>query len=184
MNVNQMTLQDLQSLPISFGKAKLGQTFEEAFKDQAWTKWCVSHYEHSQKIELVKFLRFVSLQITEGAAGSLRIFLPKTFQSLKMMICFAVRTTSRRNKHGDSKSTCHPRTLTWWRNDPQPEAVAFLVSAAKNQKTEVKMSTLTEQEKKMFVEAKKRNCKAGLTHRLCARYSVTKYQKAVLLSAG
>ena len=41
-----------------------------------------------------------------------------------------------------------------WRNDHHPEQFAFLVSAAKKQKTEVKMTTLTSKEKQQFVEAK------------------------------
>ena len=42
------------------------------------------------------------------------------------------------------------------RNDPNPEQVAFIVSASKKQKTEVKMSTLTSEERKLFEEAKQK----------------------------
>lgn len=35
--IEQLTLADLQKMPIAFGKANLGLTYEEAFQDQSWT---------------------------------------------------------------------------------------------------------------------------------------------------
>ena len=66
-----------QDAPIAFGKAKLGQAIEQAFQDQAWTKWFASTYEGSQKIERVKFLRYVQLQVEESASNQ---SLPMTTQ--------------------------------------------------------------------------------------------------------
>lgn len=47
------------------------------------------------------------------------------------------------------------------RNDPQLEEFAFVVSTAKRQKVEVKLSTLTPQERQLFVEAKGKEIQVG-----------------------
>lgn len=68
--IDQLNLAQLKNMPVPFGKAKLGSTYEEAFQDQSWTKWFVSHYENCQKPERLKFLRFVNLRrrLSEGSA--------------------------------------------------------------------------------------------------------------------
>ena len=63
--LEQMTLPQLQELKISFGKAKLGQSYEQAFQDQSWTKWFIQTYETSPKPEHRKFIRFVTLKLEE-----------------------------------------------------------------------------------------------------------------------
>lgn len=63
--IEQMTLPQLQELKISFGKAKLGQSYEQAFRDQSWTKWFIQTYETSPKPEHRKFIRFVTLKLDE-----------------------------------------------------------------------------------------------------------------------
>ena len=59
----------LKDMTIAFGKAKLGKTFAEGFEDQSWTKWFVTTYEKSQKIEHLQFLRYVSLRVEESASS-------------------------------------------------------------------------------------------------------------------
>ena len=65
LQIEQMTLPQLQELKISFGKAKLGQSYEQAFRDQSWTKWFIQTYETSPKPEHRKFIRFVTLKLDE-----------------------------------------------------------------------------------------------------------------------
>ena len=38
-DIEQLTLSALKTMPIAFGTAKLGMTFDEAFQDEGWTKW-------------------------------------------------------------------------------------------------------------------------------------------------
>ena len=67
--VDQLSLDDLKGMKITFRKAKLGQPYEEAFHDQKWTKWFVQTYESSHKLERVKFLRYVNLKVSEGSTS-------------------------------------------------------------------------------------------------------------------
>ena len=65
-DIDQLPMSTLKTMTIKFGKAKLGQSFEEAFQDQGWTKWLVATYENSKKTEHRTFLRYVSLRVEEG----------------------------------------------------------------------------------------------------------------------
>lgn len=59
--------------------------------------------------------------------------------------------------------------------DPHPEECAFLVSAAKRQKTEVKLSTLREEEKQLFKDAKEKEIQSWLdTQTVC---KILRHQK-------
>lgn len=49
------------------------------------------------------------------------------------------------------------RDVDIWKNEPAPTDMAFLVSAAKKQKTEVKLTSLTAREKQLFLEAPKQS---------------------------
>ena len=49
--LDNIPLSRLKAMPIAFGKAKVCQTFEDAFMDQSWTKWFVKTYESSPKLE-------------------------------------------------------------------------------------------------------------------------------------
>lgn len=57
----------------------------------------------------------------------------------------------------------------WKKNDSHPEELAFLVSAAKKQKTEVKLATLTPQEKQQFLEAKNKAIQSWLDTKTACR---------------
>ena len=58
--------------------------------------------------------------------------------------------------------------IQMWRQDPQPAELAFLVSASKRQKTEVKLSNLTPAERKLFDEAKAKEIQSWLdTQTVC-----------------
>ena len=60
------------------------------------------------------------------------------------------------------------RDIDHLRNDPNAQEMAFIVSASKRQKVEVKMSTLTHAEKKLFQEAKEKEIQSWLdTQTVC-----------------
>ena len=60
------------------------------------------------------------------------------------------------------------RDIDMLRNDPDPTAFAFLVSAAKRQRSEVKLSTLTSTERQLFDAAKEKEIQSWLdTQTVC-----------------
>ena len=65
-NLEHMTLDQLAGQKIDFGKAKMNQTYEEAFLDLEWTNFMVTRYEKSDKPAHQKFLRYVKLRIQSG----------------------------------------------------------------------------------------------------------------------
>ena len=50
--IRLMPVEVLAKDKISFGKAKIGQPFPEAFKDSAWTAWFIWTYEKSTKPDI------------------------------------------------------------------------------------------------------------------------------------
>lgn len=54
--------------------------------------------------------------------------------------------------------------------DPRPEEMAFVVSAAKRQKTEVTLSTLSPAERKLFDEAKDKELRSWLDTQTVCRF--------------
>ncbi len=56
-----------------------------------------------------------------------------------------------------------PQDIERWRSEEQPHQMAFLASAAKRQRSEVKMHQLTEEEKKMFRQAKDKEIQSWLS---------------------
>ena len=67
--LDSIPLSRLNAMPIAFGKAKVGQTFEEVLMDQSWTKWFVKTYENSPKLEHRQFLRYVSLKVEDNQSS-------------------------------------------------------------------------------------------------------------------
>ena len=47
--IKNMSLEKLAAEKISFGKAKMGWSFQKAFQDAQWTDWFVQTYEKSAK---------------------------------------------------------------------------------------------------------------------------------------
>lgn len=62
-----MSLQELGQVTISFGQAKLGQTFQEVLtEDPGYVKWFVGRYEKEKKYpEHVPFLTFIRRTVEE-----------------------------------------------------------------------------------------------------------------------
>eukprot|EP00435_Cladocopium_sp_Y103_P052793 s935_g16.t1 len=61
--IYQMTIDELEKEVISFGKAKVGVPFTEAFQDGRWTDWFVTTYEKSQKEGHAKYVAYVSKRL-------------------------------------------------------------------------------------------------------------------------
>ncbi|CAL1169126.1 unnamed protein product [Cladocopium goreaui] len=60
----KLSLEEMGSSPITFGKAHLGRPYAEIWNQEAkWLQWFVRTYETSQKIDHQKLLHFVSLMI-------------------------------------------------------------------------------------------------------------------------
>eukprot|EP00435_Cladocopium_sp_Y103_P015268 s676_g3.t1 len=57
--IQNMTTDELEKETISFGKANIGMTFSEVFKDHRWTDWFVTTYEQSKKEGHVKYVTYV-----------------------------------------------------------------------------------------------------------------------------
>lgn len=57
--IKAMTLEQLSQEKISFGKAKLGQSFPKVFQDHAWTDWFVQTYEKSTKPAHQMYIQYV-----------------------------------------------------------------------------------------------------------------------------
>ena len=65
-SIETLTMEQLAGMKIDFGKAKMNQTYEEAFQDLEWTNFMVSRYEHSDKPAHQRFLKYVKLRIQTG----------------------------------------------------------------------------------------------------------------------
>ena len=57
-----LSLEEMGSSPITFGKAHLGRPFAEIWKAK-WLQWFVRTYETSQKVDHMKLLHYVTLMI-------------------------------------------------------------------------------------------------------------------------
>jgi hypothetical protein len=57
--IQAMTVEQLSQERISFGKSKIGQKFEEVFKDGSWTDWFVTTYEKSPKPQHQMYILYV-----------------------------------------------------------------------------------------------------------------------------
>ena len=59
-----LSLEEMGSSPITFGKAHLGRPYAEIWNQEAkWLQWFVRTYETSQKIDHMKLLHYVTLMI-------------------------------------------------------------------------------------------------------------------------
>ena len=61
-----MSLEELQRLPVDFGKAHLGKTFKDMLKEPRYLTWFAETYRHSKKPSHVKFLRFIQLHVEKS----------------------------------------------------------------------------------------------------------------------
>eukprot|EP00435_Cladocopium_sp_Y103_P073111 s61_g42.t1 len=80
-NIESLTLEQLAGQKFDFGKAKMNQTYEEAFQDLEWTNFMVSRYEKSDKQAHQKFLRYVKLRTQSGQNTPLKIKTGKTVEN-------------------------------------------------------------------------------------------------------
>eukprot|EP00434_Breviolum_minutum_P029213 symbB.v1.2.025839.t2/scaffold2536.1/size76742/5 len=67
--LSQTPLTELARMKVAFGTAKKGLEFQEAFEDQKWTDWFISHYEKSTKYEHMAYVEYVKKQLDHMAAN-------------------------------------------------------------------------------------------------------------------
>ena len=65
VEIDEMTLADLETQVIMFGKTKMGCKFPEAFADTQWTRFVVSKFESSTKKEHRMYVRYVQLRLDQ-----------------------------------------------------------------------------------------------------------------------
>ena len=63
VEIDEMTLADLETQVIMFGKTKTGCKFPEAFADTQWTRFVVSKFESSTKKEHRMYVRYAQLRL-------------------------------------------------------------------------------------------------------------------------
>lgn len=61
----QMAVEQMGEMPITFGKAHMGQTYAEVWNNErSWVRWFVNTYENSEKVERKKFLEYVNRMVS------------------------------------------------------------------------------------------------------------------------
>jgi len=63
--IMDMTLEELSQSPIDFGKAHLGKLYRDLASDTKYLTWFAETYKHSQKIDHIRFLRFIELHLNK-----------------------------------------------------------------------------------------------------------------------
>ena len=81
--IKQMNLEQLSQERISFGKAKLGQKFEEVFKDGTWTDWFVTTYEKSPKPQHQMYVQYVLKRLDMEMKKEFGVGYPKSSETLR-----------------------------------------------------------------------------------------------------
>jgi hypothetical protein len=76
--VQDMTVEQLSQERISFGKSKIGQKFEEVFKDGSWTDWFVTTYEKSPKPQHQMYILYVLKRLDQAMMQEFGVGYPKT----------------------------------------------------------------------------------------------------------
>ena len=67
--ISHLGLEELKIMPMDFGKAHAGKTFQEIWDtNPSWIKWFLAHYASSQKTEHRRMIRFIHLKIEESEA--------------------------------------------------------------------------------------------------------------------
>jgi hypothetical protein len=68
--IEKIPLAILAETKIDFGKAKMNQTFAQAFQDKEWTNYMLTRFEDSQKPSHQRFFQYVKLMIQEDSQSS------------------------------------------------------------------------------------------------------------------
>ena len=63
--IEKIPLAILAETKIDFGKAKMNQTFAQAFQDKEWTSYMLTRFEESQKPSHQKYFQYVKMMIQE-----------------------------------------------------------------------------------------------------------------------
>ena len=81
--IKSMTMEQLSQERISFGKAKVGQKFEEVFKDGTWTDWFVTTYEKSPKPQHQMYVQYVLKRLDMEMKKEFGVGYPKSSETLR-----------------------------------------------------------------------------------------------------
>ena len=65
--IEKIPLAILAKTKIDFGKAKMNQTFAQAFQDKEWTNYMLTRFEDSQKPSHLRYFQYVKLMIQEDS---------------------------------------------------------------------------------------------------------------------
>ncbi|CAL1132331.1 unnamed protein product [Cladocopium goreaui] len=68
--IEKIPLAILAETKIDLGKAKMNQTFAQAFQDKEWTNYMLTRFEDSQKPTHQKYFQYVKLMIQEDSQPS------------------------------------------------------------------------------------------------------------------
>ena len=63
MNVDHLTLEELQGETVTFGQKFNGSSFEETWQDQEWVQFMISRYQNSGKEAHKRYMKYVELKI-------------------------------------------------------------------------------------------------------------------------
>ena len=90
-DVSHLTIEELKSEVMTFGKAHRGRTFEQVWNTSPeWTQWFLQHYQNSGKTSHKKMVRYIKLKIeeveTNPEIGRQNPVMPKSHAAPKAMI--------------------------------------------------------------------------------------------------
>lgn len=63
VNVDHLTLEELQGETVTFGQKFNGSSFEETWQDQEWVQFMISRYHNSGKEAHKRYMKYVELKI-------------------------------------------------------------------------------------------------------------------------
>ena len=69
-DLEKVSTQSLAETKVDFGKAKLNQTFAQAFEDKEWTNYMIARFEDSPKPAHQRFFQYVKRMIQDENSGN------------------------------------------------------------------------------------------------------------------
>ena len=90
--IMNMTLDELKGCKVDFGKAHLGEQYQEMVSETRYLTWFVEKFRHCQKPSHMKFLRLIQLHVDQ-AEQRLSHARPKPMAKAKVTGSFTIRGT-------------------------------------------------------------------------------------------
>ena len=104
-DIEKIPLATLAETKIDFGKAKVNQTFAQAFQDKDWTNYMLTRFEDSEKLSHRRFFQYVKLMIQED--------FPTSTKSVKTKECSKKKEESHRISHSMAKPVDEEEDSEW-----------------------------------------------------------------------